>query len=237
VTKSLSGDEGTPGRGIGEPSARPTPPMLAALRSGDPAAEFDLIRQARNGSETAFRDLVVRHQDRIFRLAHRFTKDSQEAEDIAQETFLKAYRRLHTFRFSSSFYTWLYRIGLNTANDFLEKRARAPLSLSEDPEAHASSGTRAREDAPERAALRLELREVTRRVLASLPEKHRSILLLREYEGLGYDEIAAVLDCPLGTVESRLFRARARFRTAIEAMYPGYLGGTDEGGRLEPWNR
>ncbi|MGH7150893.1 MAG: sigma-70 family RNA polymerase sigma factor [Planctomycetota bacterium] len=211
--------------------------MLAALRPGDAAAEFDLIRQARNGSQNAFRDLVLRHQDRIFRLAHRFTKDAQEAEDISQETFLKAYRRLHTFRFSSSFYTWLYRIGLNTANDFLEKRARAPFSLSEDPEAHASSGNRGREESPERAALRLELREVTRRVLGALPEKHRSILLLREYEGLGYDEIAAVLDCPLGTVESRLFRARARFRAAIEAMYPGYLGGTDGGGRLEPWNR
>ena len=211
--------------------------MLAAARSAEAAAEFDLIRQARNGAQGAFRDLVLRHQDRIFRLAHRFTKDAQEAEDIAQETFLKAFRRLDTFRFSSSFYTWLYRIGLNTANDYLEKRARSPLSFTEDPEAHARPSAGGREESPERAALRLELREVTRRVLETLPEKHRSILVLREYEGLGYDEIAAVLDCPLGTVESRLFRARGRFRRALEAMYPGYLAGPGEGGRLEAWNR
>ncbi|HET6205113.1 MAG TPA: sigma-70 family RNA polymerase sigma factor [Planctomycetota bacterium] len=211
--------------------------MLAATRAADAASEFDLIRQARNGSQGAFRELVARHQDRIFRLAHRFTKDVQEAEDIAQETFFKAFRRLHTFRFSSSFYTWLYRIGLNTANDCLEKRARRPVSLSEDPEVHARPSGAGGEEGPVRAALRLELREVTRRVLESLPEKHRSILVLREYEGLGYDEIAAVLDCPLGTVESRLFRARGRFRVALVALYPGYLAGTEEGGRLESWNR
>jgi len=211
--------------------------MLATARAADAAAEFDLIRQARNGSQGAFRDLVERHQDRIFRLAHRFTKDVQEAEDIAQETFLKAFRRLHTFRFSSSFYTWLYRIGLNTANDFLEKRGRSLLRLVEDPEVHARPSPGEREGNPESAALHLELREVTRRVLESLAEKHRSILVLREYEGLGYDEIAAVLECPLGTVESRLFRARARFRISLERMFPGYFAGGAGGGRLETWNR
>ena len=200
-----------------------------------PAAEFDLIREARAGSQAAFHELVVRYQDRIYRLAHRFTKDVHEAEDVAQETFLKAFRRLHTFRFSSSFYTWLYRIGLNTANDHFEKRRRSPLRPTEDPEVFAPP-SRGGEGSPEGSALRLELRQVMRKVLRALPEKHRSVLVLREYEGLGYDEIAGVLGCPIGTVESRLFRARARFKAKLQEMFPGYLGG-GESGRLEAWNR
>jgi RNA polymerase sigma-70 factor (ECF subfamily) len=202
-----------------------------------PLADADLVQAALGGSSQAFRGLVERYQDRVYRLAFRVTRDAQQAEDVAQETFLKAFRRLHSFRFSSSFFTWLYRIALNNASDALARRRRDPALVLDDPDR--SWAPRAPEESsdPGRDAMRAELAHVTRRVLAALPAKYRQILVLREYEELSYEEIASVLDCALGTVESRLFRARARFRAKLEELFPDFLPTEGGGGRIERWRR
>jgi len=212
--------------------------MLAPATAPEaPLADVHLVRAALGGSAPAFRTLVERYQDRIYRLAFRLTRDAQQAEDVAQETFLKAFRRLQSFRFSSSFFTWLYRIALNNASDALSRRRREPALVLDDPDR--THVPRAPEEAsdPGREAMRAELGEVTRRVLVALPAKYREILVLREYEDLTYEEMAEVLGCALGTVESRLFRARARFRAKLEEMFPDYLPTEGGGGRIERWRR
>ncbi|MCC6669646.1 MAG: sigma-70 family RNA polymerase sigma factor [Planctomycetes bacterium] len=197
--------------------------MLAlrkVLNPSDRADEADWIARSLAGDHGAFAELVRRHQDRLLRLLGRFTRDRGEVEDLAQEVFVKAYRKLHTFQQDSSFYTWLYRIAVNAASDLLSRRSMRRLHLVED-QTHLD---------PERIEpghqgalgplLDEEQRRVVREVLATLPDKYRSILLLREFEDLSYTEIASVLGIQLGTVESRLFRARQRFKDALERLHP-----------------
>ncbi|MGE3173938.1 MAG: sigma-70 family RNA polymerase sigma factor [Planctomycetota bacterium] len=183
----------------------------------------ELIAAVLGGSETAFADLVRRYQDRIFRLLSRYTRDALECEDLAQEVFLKVFRKLHTFQQDSAFFTWLYRIAVNTASDHLQKRSRRRLQLVED-DAALDQG-RPRTETPDvmQPLLDQELAQVTRKILDRLPEKYRAILVLREYEDLSYTDIAAVLGINLGTVESRLFRARQRFKQALERLHPEHM--------------
>lgn len=194
---------------------------MHALRYTVEAADNDLIAAVLAGNETAFADLVDRYKDRVFRLLGRFCRDAVECEDLAQDVFLKVFRKLHTFQHDSAFFTWLYRITVNTATDHLSRASRRRLHLVED-ESTLDSGS-PREGGPVAADARLldaELAAVTRKILDKLPEKYRTILVLREYEDLSYTEMAEVLDCNLGTVESRLFRARQRFKEALERTYP-----------------
>lgn len=193
---------------------------MHALKTHHEAADADLIAAALEGSEQAFGGLVGRYQDRVFRLLSRFTRDGMECEDLAQEVFLKVFRKLHTFQQDSAFFTWLYRIAVNTASDHLSRQRRRRLQLVEDDAVLDTGETRREPEAPDQPIMAAELAAATRAVLDKLPEKYRTILVLREFEDLSYTDIAAVLDLNLGTVESRLFRARQRFKEALERMYP-----------------
>ncbi len=186
--------------------------------------DVDLVGEVLEGNQLSFQLLVERYQDRMFGLVRHYTRNPVEVEDIVQDTFLKAFRKLESFQNQANFSTWLYRIATNTALDFLKRRGRNPVQSVEDPEI---SGATARYETPYLAApdARLEREEiahVTRRVLEELPEIFRTVLVLREFEDLSYHEMSEVLGISIGTVESRLFRARARFREALARLYPEF---------------
>lgn len=188
------------------------------------SADFDLVRGALAGSEDAFIELVRKYESRIFTLVSRMVANREDAEDVTQEAFTKAYARLSSFTFQSAFFTWLYRIAVNAATDFVKsRRRRRTTSLDEIAEtAPAVAGPSGR---PDRSASRGELRDRLREAIAELPPVFRTVLVLRELEDLSYDEIARILGCSIGTVESRLFRARARIRESL-GPYLGSAGGS-----------
>ena len=194
---------------------------MFALKQRPETSDRDLIDAVLDGSEAAFGELVDRYKDRVFRLLGRYCRDSIECEDLAQEVFLKVFRKLHTFNHESQFFTWLYRITANAASDHLSRASSRRLRLDDD------TGVFERGDedheSPTAPLEQQELAQVTREIVASLPEKFRTILVLREFEGLSYTDIAAVLDIQLGTVESRLFRARQRFKDALVRNHPELL--------------
>jgi RNA polymerase sigma-70 factor (ECF subfamily) len=189
--------------------------------------DVQLVEEALGGNALSFQLLVERYQDRIFALARHYTKSSVEVEDIVQDTFLKTYRRLGTFQRQSSFSTWLYRIAVNTALDFLKRTGRSPVTAVEDPEltaapVRARAGSGVAVAAPDASLRREEVARVTQEVLDELPEIFRTVLVLREFEGLAYQEMAEILGISIGTVESRLFRARARFKDAMIRLHPEF---------------
>lgn len=192
---------------------------MYALKLTTETSDTDLIAAVLDGSEAAFGTLVDRYKDRLFRLLSRYCRDQVECEDLAQDVFLKVFRKLDTFQGSSAFFTWLYRIAVNTATDHLARASSRRLRLVEDVVLEINERDHD-PDNPAVPAMAAELATVTRRILDKLPEKYRTILILREYEELSYNEISAVLECNLGTVESRLFRARQRFKEALERDHP-----------------
>jgi RNA polymerase sigma-70 factor (ECF subfamily) len=190
------------------------------------------IAGALAGDQDAFQALVQRYQDRIFRMLARWASDRMETEDLAQEVFVKVFRKLHTFQHGSSFYTWLYRIAVNTASDWHARRRTRRLHLVEDVAEVAAAGRRELQgSSAAEPLLAEELARVTREVLATLPEKYKTVLILREYEDMSYNEMAEVIGCSIGTVESRLFRARQRFKQALERRYPDLVPQTRGGER------
>ena len=198
------------------PTKASSPTTLVSFAQLD---DVQLVKQTCAGTQAAFQTLVERYQDKIFRLVSRFARDPLDVEDIVQDIFMKAFRRLDSFTFQASFYTWLYRIALNTSTDAVHRRRRNPVQAVEDPgewkqDHEGERGT------PDSEILAEELRAATRKVLDTLPDKFRTMLVLREYEQLTYDEMAQVLGISIGTVESRLFRARARFRDKMNKMFP-----------------
>lgn len=203
-----------------EPPEPPVEPPVQALARNVEADDQALIAAVLDGSEPAFAALIGRYQDRVFRLLSRYSRDAAECEDLAQEVFLKVFRKLHTFQQDSAFYTWLYRITVNTATDHLSRSGRRRLHLVEDDGALDQGQPRSQPEEVGQPLLDAELAQVTRAILDRLPEKYRTILVLREYEDLSYTDIAGVLGIQLGTVESRLFRARQRFKQALERLYP-----------------
>jgi len=189
--------------------------------------DVQLVEEALGGNQLSFQLLIERYQDRIFALARHYSKSAVEVEDIVQDTFLKAYRRLETFQRQSSFSTWLYRIAVNTALDFLKRMGRSPVQAVEDPELSASpvraqAGSGVAIAAPDARMRREEIARITAEVLAELPEIFRTVLVLREFEDMPYQEMADVLGISIGTVESRLFRARARFKEAMLRLHPEF---------------
>jgi RNA polymerase sigma-70 factor, ECF subfamily len=189
--------------------------------------DAELVDEALGGNQLSFQLLVERYQDRIFGLARHYTKSAVEIEDIVQDTFLKTYRRLSTFQRQSSFSTWLYRIAVNTALDFLKRMGRSPVQAVEDPElsaapSRAQAGSGVAVAAPDARLRREEVARITAEVLDELPEIFRTVLVLREFEDLSYQEMADVLGVSIGTVESRLFRARARFKEALLRLHPEF---------------
>jgi len=194
-----------------------------------PAANEDssLVQETLEGNQLSFQLLIERYQERIFGLVRHYTTKTVEVEDIVQDTFIKAFRKLSTFQHQSSFSTWLYRIAVNTSLDFLKRAGRNPVQAVEDPET-LSPALESRQSQvilpPDSRLEREEIAHVTRRVLEELPEIFRTVLVLREFEDLSYQEMADLLGISIGTVESRLFRARSRFKEALVRLYPEYAG-------------
>jgi len=176
----------------------------------DSQTDLQLVRKVRNGDRAAFDLLVVKYQSRVASIISRYVYDSQEVMDLTQETFVKAFRAIDRFRGDSAFYTWLYRIAVNTAKNFLEARGRRPQGSADVTDAeNFDDGGRLRDPAsPERLLQREQLQKALAEAIAGLPEELRSAFLLREYDGLSYEDIARILECPIGTVRSRIFRAR-----------------------------
>ena len=179
--------------------------------SGVEQSDLELVKRAQRGERGAFDLLVLRYQHKVVKLVARLLRDPTEAEDVAQEAFVKAYRALASFRGDSAFYTWLYRIAVNTARNAMASRQRRPLDYEADlseSEQSAVASRMSHSDTPEATALSDEIHATVNRAVAELPEDLRTAIILREIEGLSYEEIAAAMDCPVGTVRSRIFRAR-----------------------------
>jgi RNA polymerase sigma-70 factor (ECF subfamily) len=179
---------------------------------GDREADQLLVERVQAGDKQAYGLLVAKYQRKLLRLIGRMVRDPVEAEDVAQEAFIKAYRALPNFRGESAFYTWLYRIGINSAKNWLIANGRrAPTSTDLDngeAETLAESDLLRDADTPERVLMSKQLGDTVNSALAALPEELRAAISLREIEGLSYEEIAQVMECPIGTVRSRIFRAR-----------------------------
>jgi RNA polymerase sigma-70 factor (ECF subfamily) len=193
-----------------------------ALKTVEPkeVLDGDLIAAVLEGSEDAFQQLVERYQERVSRLLMRFVRDRFAVEDLLQEVFLKVFRKLHTFNQDSALFTWIYRISVNAATDYLDRQGRRRLRLVEDVTVVERDEREAGHAGAAEPLMEAEMRRVTREVLETLPDKYRTILILREYQDLSYTEMAEVLGCSIGTVESRLFRARKRFKEALERAHP-----------------
>jgi RNA polymerase sigma-70 factor (ECF subfamily) len=170
-----------------------------------------LVERVQRGDKAAFDVLVARYQHKVVKLIMRYVKDQAEALDVAQEAFIKAYRAMPRFRGDSAFYTWLYRIAINTAKNHLVAARRRPLNYDldiQDPEQYDMQARLKDVDTPEAALLSEEIRETVNRAIEGLPEDLRTAIMLRELEGMSYEEIATTMECPVGTVRSRIFRAR-----------------------------
>jgi len=173
--------------------------------------DAQLVRRVQKGDKGAFDVLVLKYQHKIVNLVLRYVRDQDQAMDIAQEAFLKAYRALPRFRGDSAFYTWLYRIAVNTAKNHLAAQRRRPLDIEldlQDSEQYDLHAKLKETDTPEGLTLSQELNETVQRAIAALPEDLRTAIILREIEGMSYEEIAQTMECPVGTVRSRIFRAR-----------------------------
>jgi len=171
----------------------------------------DLVLRVQQGDKSAFDFLVIKYQHKIIQLVNRYVKDPSEAQDVAQEAFIKAYRALGNFRGDSAFYTWLYRIAINTAKNYLVSRSRRSSDYQvdvQDAEAIENAPQLQGMETPERLLLNQEIIDTIKTAIDKLPEEMRTAIILREFEGMSYEEIAEAMDCPVGTVRSRIFRAR-----------------------------
>ena len=183
--------------------------------------DHSLVQRVQRGDKVAFEMLFTKYQRRVSRLVSRFVRSDAEVEDIVQESFIKAYRALGSFRGDSAFYTWIYRIAINTAKNHLaamSRRTPAGGLSSVDEVLHDYDTAFADRATPERHVLTEEIRQTVVNVIAELPEDLRTAVSLRELEGMSYDEIAATMECPIGTVRSRIFRAREAINRRLEPL-------------------
>jgi RNA polymerase sigma-70 factor (ECF subfamily) len=184
-------------------------------------SDQQLVQRVQKGDKSAFDLLVLKYQHRVLKLVSRFVSDAAEAQDVAQEAFLKAYRALPSFLGDSAFYTWLYRIAINTAKNALVSNRRRPVDFDldlQDPDQYDRHAKLKEVDTPEGVLLTDEIREVVERAMQQLPEDLRTAIVLREIEGLSYEEIAEAMDCPVGTVRSRIFRAREAIDKKLQPL-------------------
>lgn len=187
----------------------------------------ELVKRVQKGDQAAFDMLFARYQVRILNLISRYVRDADEVRDVAQEAFIKAYRAIPRFRGDSQFYTWLYRIAINTAKNHLVSRSRRPPSSDvdiEDADYRDDADMLRDSEDPESALARDQLQSTIHEALTQLPDDLRSALTLREFDGLSYEQIADILECPVGTVRSRIFRAREFVDQRIRPL----LDNTDE---------
>lgn len=186
--------------------------MAVTPPAGNREIDQQLVERAQGGDKRAFGLLVDKYQRKLGRLLSRLIRDPAEVEDVVQESFIKAYRALPSFRGDSAFYTWLYRIGINTAKNYLVAMGRRPQATGdieiEDAENFEGGNELRTMDTPETELLSKEIAQTVNDTVAGLPEELRTAITLREIEGLSYEEIATMMDCPIGTVRSRIFRAR-----------------------------
>jgi len=189
---------------------------------GDREVDQQLVERAQRGDKRAFELLVVKYQRKLARLLSRFIRDPGEVEDVAQEAFIKAYRALPSFRGDSAFYTWLYRIGINAAKNYLVAMGRrAPTTTEHDAEDAESfdDGDQLRDiNTPENLLMSKQVAAVVNAAMEQLPEELRTAITLREIEGLSYEDIAEIMNCPIGTVRSRIFRAREAIAEKLKPM-------------------
>ena len=190
--------------------------MLFSMGRQSQLNDHDLVQRIRQGDGDALAVVVERYQDRIFALIYGIVRDRHEIEDIAQEVFLKVFTRIHAFDERSKFYTWLYRVAVNAAKDHVKKRSRRPAVALEEDDAIPDGG-----ESPWAHASIAEVRRMVRDEIAALPPRYREVLALRELEGFTYNEIAEVLQLSIGTVESRLHRARAKLKRRLERHVSG----------------
>lgn len=178
---------------------------------GGKTTDQELVERVQAGDKKAFDLLVLKYQQRVMKVLSRYVRNQAELEDLAQETFIKAYRALPRFRGDSAFYTWIYRIAINTAKNFLVAQDRRPpaddIEASDAEHYEGESGLK-EYATPEKEALRDEIQQVITETIEELPEDLKTAITLRELEGMSYEEIAEAMDCPIGTVRSRIFRAR-----------------------------
>ena len=187
----------------------------------DSEVDRELVRRVQNGEKDAFDVLVLKYQHKLLKLISRYVRDSSEALDVAQESFLKAYRALPNFRGESAFYTWLYRIAINTAkNHLVSESRRPPVSDVDAVDAEQLNGASDLKEyaTPERLLLKEEIQNTVAAAIGDLPEDLKTAITLRELEGLSYEEIAEAMDCPIGTVRSRIFRAREAINIRLEPL-------------------
>ena len=188
-----------------------SPGCQGSFCMGNKATDQLLVERVQQGDKSAYDVLVLKYQHKIIKLIMRYVRDPAEAMDVAQEAFLKAYRALPSFRGDSAFYTWLYRIAINTAKNHLVAARRRPLDYDldlQDPDQYEMQGRLKESDTPEGLLLSEEIRETVNKAIEQLPEDLRTAIILREIEGMSYEEIAQTMECPVGTVRSRIFRAR-----------------------------
>jgi RNA polymerase sigma-70 factor (ECF subfamily) len=191
------------------------------------AGDIALVRRVQKGDKAAFDALVLKYQHKVLKLVQRYVRNPAEAEDIAQEAFIKAYRALPAFRGDSAFYTWLYRIAINTAKNSLVASRRRPVSYDLDLQDGTQLQAQARlsdGETPEALALTDEIRRTVNEAIEALPDDLRLAIVLRELEGLSYEDIARTMECPVGTVRSRIFRAREAIDRSLREVFDGGLG-------------
>lgn len=192
----------------------------ALPRMREQLTDLVLVERVQKDDQTAFNLLVVRYQNKVASLVSRYVPQ-EDVPDVVQESFIKAYRALTSFRGASAFYTWLYRIAVNTAKNYLVAQGRRPPSSDVDASAaenYESAGALKEISNPENLMLSEELRKIAFRTIELLPEDLRMAITLRELDGLSYEEIASIMDCPVGTVRSRIFRAREAIDTKIQPL-------------------
>jgi len=188
---------------------------------GEGATDQELVERVKQGDKTAFDLLVIKYQQRIINLVSRFVRNQSDAQDVTQEAFIKAYRAMPNFRGESAFYTWMYRIAVNTAKNYLAVQSRRPVAAERDiTEIEQIEGDNALKDyaTPEHMLLRDEIQETIVKAIENLPDDLKMAITLREVEGLSYQDIASAMDCPIGTVRSRIFRAREAIDNQLEPL-------------------
>lgn len=194
-----------------------------------------LVEKVQAGDKRAFDLLVLKYQPKVLGLISRYVQDSNEVQDVAQEAFIKAYRALPRFRGDSAFYTWLYRIAINTAKNHLVSRGRRPPGTDvdvEDAEYYEAGGALRDQENPESQLFRDELSAVVNAAIKALPDDLRTAVTLREFDGLSYEDISEIMDCPVGTVRSRIFRAREAIDKQIQMQLDGSTPSKVPGGNI-----
>lgn len=205
------------------------PLKTSGVQGGVSEAKVDqlLVERVQKGDKRAFDLLILKYQHRIVSLVSRYVSDSSEAQDVAQEAFIKAYRAIGRFRGESAFYTWLYRIAINTAKNWIVAKNRRPPAGdidAGDAEQYGMSERLQESSTPENEMMREEIERTVFDTIATLPEDLRTAIMLREMDGMSYEEIATTMECPIGTVRSRIFRAREAIDEKLKPLVGGHIG-------------